>query len=50
MAAPGQNEQSSPMLGTWLLAAPADAPNPKRGRAFIDFVTSAANQKALDGM
>ena len=47
MAAPGETEQSSPMLGTWLLAVPADAPNPKRGRAFIDFVTSAANQKAL---
>ena len=47
MAAPGETEQSSPMLGTWLLAVPADAPNPKRGRAFIDFVTSAANQKTL---
>lgn len=47
MAAPGETEQSSPMLGTWLLAVPADAPNPERGRAFIDFVTSANNQKAL---
>ena len=29
MAAPGETEQSSPMLGTWLLAVPADAPIPR---------------------
>ena len=47
MAAPGETEDSSPMLGAWLLAVPADAPNPERGRDFIDFVTSAENQKML---
>lgn len=47
IAAPGQNVGSSPMLGAWLLAVPADAPNPERGRAFIDFITSAEFQKQL---
>lgn len=47
IAAPGQNVGSSPMLGSWLLAVPADAPNPERGRAFIDFITSAEFQKKL---
>ncbi len=47
VAAPGQNAGSSPMLGAWLLAVPADAPNPELGRAFIDFVTSAEFQKRL---
>lgn len=47
IAAPGQNVGSSPMLGSWLLAVPADAPNPERGRAFIDFITSAEFQKQL---
>ncbi len=47
VAAPGQHVGPSPMLGTWLLAVPADAPNPERGRAFIDFVTSAEFQKKL---
>lgn len=47
VAAPGQKVGSSPMLGSWLLAVPADAPNPERGRAFIDFVTSAEFQKKL---
>ena len=47
IAAPGQNVGSSPMLGSWLLAVPVDAPNPERGRAFIDFVTSAKFQKKL---
>ena len=47
VAAPGQNVGSSPMLGAWLLAVPADAPNPETGRAFIDFVTSADFQKRL---
>ena len=47
VAAPGQNVGSSPMLGSWLLAVPADAPNPERGREFIDFITSAEIQKKL---
>ncbi len=47
VAAPGQNVGSSPMLGAWLLAVPADAPNPELARAFIDFVTSADFQKRL---
>ena len=47
VAAPGQHVGPSPMLGTWLLAVPADAPNPERGRDFIDFVTSAEFQKKL---
>lgn len=46
-AAPGEVEGPAPMLGTWLLAVPADAPNPEVGRDFIDFVTSAENQKLL---
>lgn len=47
VAAPGQTVGSSPMLGSWLLAVPADAPHPEQGRAFIDFVTSADFQKRL---
>jgi len=47
IAAPGQNVGPSPMLGSWLLAVPADAPNPERGRAFIDFITSVEFQKKL---
>jgi multiple sugar transport system substrate-binding protein len=47
MAAPGQVEKSSPMLGSWLLGVPSDAKNPKRGRDFIDFLTSAEIQKKL---
>ena len=47
VAAPGQTVGSSPMLGAWLLAVPVDAPNPERGRAFIDFITSADFQKKL---
>ena len=35
------------MLGSWLLGVPADAKNPKRGRDFIDFLTSAELQKKL---
>ena len=46
-AAPGQVEGPAPMLGAWLLAVPADAPNPEGGRAFIDFVTNAENQERL---
>ena len=47
MAAPGQVQGPAPMLGSWLLAVPADAPNAKRGRDFIDFITSAEIQKML---
>ncbi len=35
------------MLGAWLLAVPADAPHPELARDFIDFATSAENQKLL---
>ena len=47
MAAPGQVQGPAPMLGSWLLAVPADAPNAERGRDFIDFLTSAEMQKRL---
>jgi multiple sugar transport system substrate-binding protein len=47
MAAPGQVQGPAPMLGAWLLGVPADAKNPKRGRDFIDFLTSAEVQKKL---
>ena len=47
VAAPGEVEGPAPMLGTWLLAVPADAENPSLARAFIDFVTSAENQREL---
>ena len=47
MAAPGQVQGPAPMLGSWLLAVPADAPNAERGRDFIDFLTSAEMQKTL---
>lgn len=47
IAAPGQVQGPAPMLGTWLLGIPADAKNPKRGRDFIDFLTSAKVQKKL---
>lgn len=47
VAAPGQNEGPAPMLGSWLLAVPADAKNAKGGRDFIDFVTSVEMQKKL---
>jgi multiple sugar transport system substrate-binding protein len=47
IAAPGQVEGPAPMIGAWLLAVPADAPNPEGGRDFIDFVTDAENQERL---
>lgn len=47
MAAPGQVQGPAPMLGSWLLAVPSDAKNAKRGRDFIDFLTSAEMQKKL---
>jgi multiple sugar transport system substrate-binding protein len=47
MAAPGQVQGPAPMLGTWLLGIPANAKNHKRGRDFIDFLTSAKVQKKL---
>ena len=47
MAAPGQVQGPAPMLGAWLLGVPADAKNPKRGRNFIDFLTSVEVQKKL---
>jgi multiple sugar transport system substrate-binding protein len=47
IAAPGQVEGPAPMIGAWLLAVPADAPNPEGGRDFIDFVTGAENQERL---
>lgn len=47
MAAPGQIEGPAPMLGSWLVAVPADAKNPEGARRFIDFLTSAEMQKIL---
>ncbi|WP_299618951.1 ABC transporter substrate-binding protein [Pelagibius sp.] len=47
MAAPGQVQGPAPMLGSWLLAVPADAKNPEQARDFIDFLTSAEMQKTL---
>jgi len=47
MAAPGQVKGPAPMLGSWLVAVPADAKNPEGARAFIDFLTSPAMQKKL---
>lgn len=47
MAAPGQVQGPAPMLGSWLLAVPADAKNAERARDFIDFVTSEEMQKTL---
>jgi multiple sugar transport system substrate-binding protein len=47
IAAPGQSEGPAPMLGSWLIAVPADAKNGKRARDFIDFLTSAEVQKKL---
>ena len=45
--APGQVNESAAMLGTWLMAVPANANNPELGREFIDFMTSAEVQKVL---
>lgn len=47
MAAPGEVEGPSPMLGAWMLAIPENAPHPQEARDFIDFVTSPENQKLL---
>lgn len=47
MAAPGQVKASAAMLGSWLVAVPANASNPEGARAFIDFLTSADVQKQL---
>ena len=47
IAAPGQVQGPTPMLGAWLLAVPADAPNPEGGLDFIQFVTSAESQERL---
>ena len=35
------------MLGSWLVAVPADSRNPERARDFIDFLTSPEMQKIL---
>ena len=47
MAAPGQVQGPAPMLGSWLVAVPADSRNPERARDFIDFLTSPEMQKIL---
>ncbi|MEQ9608469.1 MAG: extracellular solute-binding protein, partial [Kiloniellaceae bacterium] len=47
MAAPGQVQGPAPMLGSWLVAVPADAKNREGARDFIDFLTSPAMQKKL---
>ena len=47
MAAPGQVQGPAPMLGSWLVAIPADSKNKDRARDFIDFLTSPEMQKTL---
>ncbi|MDG9672062.1 ABC transporter substrate-binding protein [Hahella sp. CR1] len=47
MAAPGQVNGSSPMLGVWQMGVTADAKHDKAARDFLDYLTSAENQKTL---
>jgi len=47
IAAPGQVAASAPMLGSWLVAVPANADNAAASRDFIDFLTSPEVQKQL---
>ncbi len=47
IAAPGQVEGPAPMLGSWLLAIPADAPNPEAALDFLSFATAPEQQRAL---
>ena len=47
MAAPGQVNTSAAMLGSWLVAVPANSAHQEAARDFIDFLTSAEVQKQL---
>jgi multiple sugar transport system substrate-binding protein len=47
MPAPGETSGPAPMLGSWLVAIPADSKNQAKARDFIDFLTSAEMQKKL---
>jgi multiple sugar transport system substrate-binding protein len=47
IAAPGQVDGPAPMLGAWLLAIPADAPNPELAADFLAFATAPEQQRAL---
>jgi multiple sugar transport system substrate-binding protein len=47
IGAPGQEVDSSPMLGSWLLAIPRDAPNPELALEFLEFLGSEEVQKRL---
>lgn len=47
MTPPSEIGKSSPMLGIWQLAVPADAHNKKQAEEFIKFATNAKNQKKL---
>jgi multiple sugar transport system substrate-binding protein len=45
--APGETAGPAPMLGSWLVAVPADSKNQAKARDFVDFLTSQAMQKKL---
>lgn len=47
MAPPSDTGHSSPMLGIWQLAIPADAKHQSEAQAFLTFATSAEMQKQL---
>jgi multiple sugar transport system substrate-binding protein len=47
MPAPGETAGPAPMLGSWLVAVPADSKNQAKAREFVDFLTSAEMQKKL---
>ena len=47
MAPPAEVGKSSPMLGIWQLAIPADAKNKLQAEQFLSFASSAQMQKAL---
>ncbi|OZG75251.1 sugar ABC transporter substrate-binding protein [Hahella sp. CCB-MM4] len=47
IAAPGQVKGSSPMLGIWQMGVATDAKHDKAAREFLEFLTSAENQKQL---
>jgi multiple sugar transport system substrate-binding protein len=47
MPAPGETSGPAPMLGSWLVAIPADSKNQAKAREFIDFLTSPEMQKKL---
>lgn len=47
IAAPGQVTGPAPMLGSWLVAIPAESKHKTAARSFIDFLTSPEMQKEL---